>query len=102
MVKNALLVALLAVGLSWVLGGCAASNGPCPVAAAGALAVDSSRQVVNGHNYYEGLVDNKEERLSRINLLRDEEDRMFLDDLDYLLLINHNSKLSEWHPGVLR
>ena len=102
MAKKSLLVVLLAVSLSWVLGGCAASNGPCPVAAAGALGLDSSRQVVNGQNYYEGLVDSKDERLMRINMLRDEEDRMFLDDLDYLLLINHNSHLSEWHPGTLR
>ena len=101
MAKNVLFVGLLAVVFSSFLCGCA-SNGPCPAAAAGALAVDTSRQVVDGQNYYDGLVDNKTERASRINLLRDEEDRMFQDDLDYFLLLNHNSRLTEWHPGVLR
>ena len=101
MAKSMLFAGVLAVALLAFLGGCA-SNGPCPGAAAGALALDSSRQVVNGHNYYDALVDNKTERASRMNLLRDIEDREFQDDLDYLLLLNHNSRLSEWHPGTLR
>jgi hypothetical protein len=101
MAKNVLLAALLAVAFSAVLGGCA-SNGPCPGAAVGAMGLDASRQLVDGQNYYDGLVDTKTERASRINLIRDIEDREFQDDMDTLLLLNHNSYLTYWHPGVLR
>jgi hypothetical protein len=99
MAKNMLPVVLLVVGVALLVGGCA-SNGPCPAAAAGALAVDASRQVVNGHNYYDTVLDSRDERWNRYNLIRDIEDREFQDDLDYFLLLNHNSRMTEWHPDT--
>ena len=63
--RNVMFVAILAVVLSWFLGGC--SNSGCPIASTGAVALDASREAINGHNYDEGTCadvnDDEEERL---------------------------------------
>ena len=95
MMRNLLFVGLLAAGLACLLAGC----NPVSV---GQLGLDSTRELVQGQNADEGLVDSKFERWSRLNLIRDEEDRMARDDLDMIFLLDRNSYLTEWHPGVER
>ena len=103
MVKNVLFVGLLMIGLSSFVAGCG-----CPACNAGntcsvgPLALDATRQLAYEQNYGEGVVDSKAQRWTRINLARDIDDREFRDDLDYILMLERNSYLTEWHPGVKR
>lgn len=73
--KKALLFLALTVCLSCVLGGC------------GALTPA-------------GVVDSGPERLSRWSQIQDIEGRMFVDDLDYFLLRERATYLSEYAPYV--
>jgi hypothetical protein len=98
MIKNLLWVGLLAVGLSWFVGGCTTTDPH----AVGALGLDSAREVVNGQNWDEAVLDSKSERWDRLNLIRDIEDREFRDDLDMIFMVDRSSKLTYWHPGVYR
>jgi hypothetical protein len=91
MIRNLLLVSLVAASLSGLLAGC----NPVSV---GALGLDASREVVDGQNWDEGIIDTKADRWNRINLIRDIEDRGFRDDLDMIFLADHSTGLTEWHP----
>ena len=95
MMRNVLLAGLVAVGLVSLLAGC----NPVSVAQ---VTGDGARQVAQGHNYDNSLTDSKDERWSRLNLIRDIEDREFRDDLDLIFLLDRNSYLTQWHPGVKR
>ena len=46
------------------------------------------------------LVDTHQERNRRITHLSDLQMRMFVEDLDYLLLLERSSALTQWHPHV--
>ena len=47
-----------------------------------------------------GVINTPEERLHRHEQILDLQARMFIDDLDYLMLMERNSYLCEWYPRV--
>ena len=49
-----------------------------------------------------GMVDSYAERKIRLKQISELQMRMLVDDLDYLLLIDRSSTLTEYHPHIGR
>lgn len=57
---------------------------------------DATREVVQGHNSNNGLVDGKAEREHRLGLINDIQARQLQDDWDYFWLYDRSSNLTRW------
>jgi len=47
-----------------------------------------------------GLVDTEAQRKRRVRQITDLQMQMFMDDFDYLMLVERNTYLTEYHPRV--
>lgn len=47
-----------------------------------------------------GMVDTAAERHRRFNLINEFSVRQFVDDWDYIWLMEKNTRLTQWHPRV--
>ena len=63
---------------------------------------DYLQQTTEGQNADNGLLDPKEQRLSRLQMIQDIQTRQMVDDWDTIWLTDHVSYLSQWHGYVGR